>query len=264
MRTIPSDTTLNHLISSQGGGDSEKHYRVKMLEGGREHRKRIEKLIYKYKNERQQMTTGGAHRGGGEGGHSERPTSASPRCPEHWPLCRGFFCTRLLFGCPISVRRSLIPLHWLRGESTEVRWLGWSWLLGILLTDTQNFRRARQKTAQRSFWGKGRSPKPWVLCNLIQHSVLYCICSFQRQMYPSEVRYFACVTALFCPFWKRWTRWLMKWGSEPSRHMPGKGFQIPPAMGSAWCVWHPGEHTRTWDYVDIPLIAVIHVRILRM
>lgn len=171
--------------------------------GGREHRKIIEKLIYKHINERQQMTTGGAHRWGGEGGHSKRPTSASRRCPEHWPLCRGFFCTRLLFGCPIIFRRSLILLHWLQGESREVRWLGWSWLSGIVLTDTQNFRRARQKTAQRSFWGKGRSPKPWVLCNLFRHSVLCCSCSFQRQMYPSEVRYFACVTALLCPFQKK-------------------------------------------------------------
>lgn len=52
IRTIPNDTTLNHVISVWGGGDSEKTLKSKNA-GGRGHMIITEKLIPKYINERQ-------------------------------------------------------------------------------------------------------------------------------------------------------------------------------------------------------------------
>lgn len=165
------------------------------------------------------------------------------RCPEHWAVCWGCFWTRSLFGYPHYLQKKPISLHCLQGESMEIRWLGWSWLLSVLLTGTQGFKRKGEDCTRRSFWGNGRSPKPLVLCNLLEHS-LGCSWPFQIQMYFSEASYLVCVVALLLPFQKRWTHRLMKWASESGPQIPGKELQIPSTMASAWHIWLPGEQTR--------------------
>lgn len=44
---------------------------------------------------------------------------------------------------PVTFRRSLFPSS-LKGQPTEMRWLGWSWLLWQALTDTQDFNKERR------------------------------------------------------------------------------------------------------------------------
>lgn len=98
------------------------------------------------------------------------------------------------------------------------------WFLGMLLTDTPDWKRGKGKTAQRAFWGsESRAPVP---CSLLRHS------DFGLQLFFSDANVLSrgkllCICNSFVSsILKIWRHWPMLGGSKFSPLFLAERLQI--------------------------------------